>query len=282
MIEAGVHLVRKAGGEVTDVQGDPWRPGSRDIPASALSRPHAGGPKVLSTLRWRSLVHDIPAGRTVTAGHHQPQRIIMKLTILGATGATGRELTQQALDRGHDVTAIARQPERIDASGSGSLTRVQADVLDPESIDQALKGAGLILSGLGIAAKEAPGVLTAGARAAVESGADNVIWLAAFGTGDSAPYAGALTRKLLGTFMKKEMTDRVTADTTVLRSGGTVFHAGPMSEGPLSPTMRTVPLDQAPRRVFPARISRATIAAAMLDEAENPRYPGRIAIPLER
>ncbi|MEU9408267.1 NAD(P)H-binding protein [Streptomyces sp. NPDC048281] len=206
----------------------------------------------------------------------------MKLTVLGATGATGRELTRQALERGHDVTAVARRPEHIDVPDTGRLTRVRADVLDPGSISLALDGAGVILSGLGIAAKEAPGVLTAGAHAAVESKAANIIWLAAFGTGGSAPYAGVLTRGLLNTFMKSEMEDRVTADATVLRFGGTVFHAGPMSDALLSPTRRTVPLDEAPRRVFPARIGRATIAAAMLDEAEYPHFPGRIAIPLER
>jgi hypothetical protein len=34
--------------------------------------------------------------------------------------------------------------------------------------------------------------------------------------------------------------------------------------------------------LFPARVSRATVAAAMLDEAETPRFPGVIAVPLER
>lgn len=206
----------------------------------------------------------------------------MELTILGASGATGRELTRQALERGHKVTAVARRPERIDVPDSDRLTRVRADVLDPEAIAHALKGAEIVLSGLGIAAKEAPGVLTAGARAAVESGADTVIWLAAFGTGESARCAGALTRGLLSTFMKNEMNDRATADATVLHFGGTVFHAGPLSDGPLSPTRRTVSLEAAPRRVFPARISRANVAAAMLDEAQNPEYRARIAIPLER
>jgi hypothetical protein len=39
------------------------------------------------------------------------------------------------------------------------------------------------------------------------------------------------------------------------------------------------PARPAPR---PARVSRATVAAAMLDEAENPARAGTIAIPLER
>jgi hypothetical protein len=66
----------------------------------------------------------------------------------------------------------------------------------------------------------------------------------------------------------------------VLRAGGTVFHAGPLSDGPVSPARRTVGLDAVPRRFFPAGVSRATVAAAMLDEAESAHFPGAVAIPL--
>jgi myo-inositol-1(or 4)-monophosphatase len=38
---------------------------------------------------------------------------VMKLTILATSGATGLELTRQALERGHTVTAIARDPKRV-------------------------------------------------------------------------------------------------------------------------------------------------------------------------
>ncbi len=50
----------------------------------------------------------------------------MQLTILAASGATGRELTRQALERGHTVTAIARNPGRITVPDSARLTRVPA------------------------------------------------------------------------------------------------------------------------------------------------------------
>lgn len=206
----------------------------------------------------------------------------MNVTILGASGATGAELTRQALDRGHTVTAITRNPDRITLPVSERLTRVVGDVLEPESIERALKGARIVLSGLGIAGKDAPGALTAGARAAVDAEPEFVVWLAAFGTGDSAPQAGTFTRGLLKTFMKNEMEDRTTADAIVLRNRGTVFHAGPLSNGELSEARRTVSLDAAPKRFFPARVSRATVAAAMLDEAEMRRYRGRIALPLEK
>ncbi|MEU7874585.1 NAD(P)H-binding protein [Dactylosporangium sp. NPDC049140] len=195
----------------------------------------------------------------------------MELTVLGATGGTGRELVRQALERGHTVRAVARDPSRL--PDDPRVVRVAADVLDPAAIAQALDGVPVVLSGLGIASGEAPGVLAAGAAAAAAAKA-RIVWLAALGTGPSAPAAGALTRALLRTFMGKELPDRVAATGTVLAAGGTVFHAGPLTDGPLAPARRTVALPDVPRRLFPARVSRATVAAAMLDEAESPRHGG--------
>jgi uncharacterized protein YbjT (DUF2867 family) len=206
----------------------------------------------------------------------------MNLTVLGATGATGRELTRQALQRGHAVTAIARDPARITVADHGRLTRVTADVRDPESMTRALAGSTIVLSGLGVAHGEKPGVLSAGARAVADARPRRIIWIGAYGTGTSAAAAGALTRTLLRTFMRAELADKVTADTTVLTAGGTVFHCGPLSDGPLSPARRTVTLENAPRRIFPARVSRATVAAAMLDEAESGQHLGQTVVPINR
>jgi uncharacterized protein len=205
----------------------------------------------------------------------------VQLTILAASGGTGRELTRQALERGHTVTAIARTPGRITVPDSAQLTRVAADVRDPDSIRAALAGSHVVLSGLGVADGDPPGTLTAGARAVTEAQPERVIWLGAIGTGPSARAGGLLVRTMFRA-MRAKLDDKVTADTTVLRADGTVFHAGPLTNGPLSPTRRTVGLDTYPRRLFPATVSRATLAAAMLDEAESPRHAGAVAIPLER
>ncbi|HEY4453706.1 MAG TPA: NAD(P)H-binding protein, partial [Pseudonocardiaceae bacterium] len=81
----------------------------------------------------------------------------MELTILAASGATGLELTRQVLERGHTVTAIARSPERITVPDSPRLTRVAANVRDPDVIAVALAGSTTVLSGLGIAGGDKPG-----------------------------------------------------------------------------------------------------------------------------
>jgi uncharacterized protein YbjT (DUF2867 family) len=204
----------------------------------------------------------------------------MRIAVLGASGATGRLLVEEALARGLEVTAIARDPARVPVPDQAGLSKVAADVRDPRSVARAVEGSDVLLSGLGVASGEKPGALTAGARAAVESGVARIIWLGAYGTGESAPAAGVLTRTLLGAFMRTELVDKTAADGTVLAAGGTVFHAGPLGNGPVSAQRRTLSLDQAPRRLFPAGVSRATVAAAMLDEAIEPRFPGRTVLPV--
>src|SRR5260370_1088646 len=70
----------------------------------------------------------------------------MKLTILGATGATGTCLTSQALAAGHDVTAVVRDPARLAVPAHPRLRTVTADVMDPASIPPAIEGADALIS----------------------------------------------------------------------------------------------------------------------------------------
>src|SRR3984893_16826544 len=73
----------------------------------------------------------------------------MKLTILGATGATGTTLTGQALAAGHEVTAVVRDPARLAVPAHPRLRIVTADVMDPASIPPAVDGADAVLSAVG-------------------------------------------------------------------------------------------------------------------------------------
>jgi len=73
----------------------------------------------------------------------------MKLTIFGATGATGTSLTGQALAAGHEVTAIVRNPARLAVPAHRRLRIVTASVMDPASIAAALEGADAVISAIG-------------------------------------------------------------------------------------------------------------------------------------
>jgi putative NADH-flavin reductase len=73
----------------------------------------------------------------------------MKLTIFGATGATGTCLVEQAIAAGHDVTAVVRDPARLTVPSHQRLTVVTANVMDPASISSAMAGADAVLTALG-------------------------------------------------------------------------------------------------------------------------------------
>lgn len=72
----------------------------------------------------------------------------MKLLIIGATGGTGRELVEQALAQGHDVTAFVRNPSKIEIKNE-RLTIAQGDVLNYQSVEKAVQGKDAVLSALG-------------------------------------------------------------------------------------------------------------------------------------
>lgn len=79
----------------------------------------------------------------------------MNVLIFGATGGTGRALVEQALALGYVVTAFARNPSKV-RTRNLNLRVVQGDVLDPASIEAAIRGQDAVLSALGVRVKAWP------------------------------------------------------------------------------------------------------------------------------
>jgi len=73
----------------------------------------------------------------------------MKLTIFGATGATGTTLTAQALAAGHEVTAVVRDVSRLQIPDHQRLRVVTADVMDPASVAPVIDGTDAVISAVG-------------------------------------------------------------------------------------------------------------------------------------
>lgn len=71
----------------------------------------------------------------------------MKITVLGAAGNVGRRVIAEALSRGHDVTAVVRNPVRIDALPA-TANAVVADASDVATIASISTGQDLVISAL--------------------------------------------------------------------------------------------------------------------------------------
>jgi len=72
----------------------------------------------------------------------------MNIILFGATGLTGREILLQALENGHEVKAVVRNPELLKTKHS-KLTIIQGDVLDAQLVEAAIAGGDVVISAIG-------------------------------------------------------------------------------------------------------------------------------------
>ena len=80
-----------------------------------------------------------------------------KIAIIGATGRAGSQLLEEALRRGHTVTAIARNTATI-AARPGLIVK-QADALDATALQQAISGKDVVISAAHFATLPAAAVI---------------------------------------------------------------------------------------------------------------------------
>lgn len=70
----------------------------------------------------------------------------MNITVLGASGRAGSEITKELAARGHAVTAVARNPERIPAAPG--VTAAAGDASVPAALADRIKGSDAVISAL--------------------------------------------------------------------------------------------------------------------------------------
>jgi uncharacterized protein YbjT (DUF2867 family) len=89
----------------------------------------------------------------------------MKLTIFAATGGIGRQVLDQAVAAGDDVTAVVRNPDKL----SQHVHTVTADLAaaNPAALESSVTGADAVLSGLGPRSASDVGIVSQGIRAIV-------------------------------------------------------------------------------------------------------------------
>jgi NAD(P)-dependent dehydrogenase (short-subunit alcohol dehydrogenase family) len=78
--------------------------------------------------------------------------------VLGATGGIGEQVVRQALDQGHEVTILARDPNKLDVS-LHRIRCIEGDVLNPASVEAAIKGNDVVVSALGVPPRQRSGDL---------------------------------------------------------------------------------------------------------------------------
>ncbi|MEU9855425.1 NAD(P)H-binding protein [Streptomyces sp. NPDC047974] len=201
----------------------------------------------------------------------------MKLTVFGATGGVGREIVRQALDAGHEVTAVVRDPARFTLTGE-RLEVFRSDLSDAGALRGAVAGRDAVLSGLGARnrADAASGIaarLTRPVLGAMEAeGVRRLVVVSAAPVGPAAEGDGLLDKAVLAVITN--VLKDVYADLRVMESelaasatDWTSVRPPKLTGKPVTGRYRTVVGGTPPRG---RTLARADVAHAMLAVLDDP------------
>lgn len=198
----------------------------------------------------------------------------MRLAVFGATGGTGTELVRQALDAGHEVTAVVRDPARLIAPRNSRLRVVSADVMDAGAIVPAVEDSDAVVSALGRRPSGPARVCSDGVRnilsAMDKTGVRRLAVVSAAGAYND-PHDGPVTRlvakPLLQRLLRESFADTREMDSQVQASGTewTIVRPPRLTKGSRRGRYRT-----AIGHTVGHRISRADLAGAILGALGDP------------
>ena len=192
----------------------------------------------------------------------------MKLFILGATGGIGRHLLSLALERGHQVTAYVRSPQKIGTTHE-RLNVVEGDVFNADQMARSMSGHDAVLSAFGPSTVRASTLRRDFGRALAaamrKSGVRRAqVVSAAFLFSD----LDILARFLKATLFRQMIPDMAGMEAEVCQSDldWTIVRPPRLTNGPARKSYRVAD-GSLPKSGF--LISRADVAHFMIGEAEN-------------
>ena len=200
----------------------------------------------------------------------------MNLLIFGATGGTGRQLVEQALEQGHTVAAFARTPTKLPLRHA-RLCVVAGDVLDASAVQAAVVGQDAVLSALGAPAGQQAPVRSAGTdhilQAMQRAGVRRFVCLTTLGMGDSrAALPFSYKYIIVPLFLRRAFADSERQEGFIRQSTAdwTIARPATLTNGPRTGRYRHgFPATEPGLRI---KISRADVADFMLSQLYDATY----------
>lgn len=197
-----------------------------------------------------------------------------KIIVFGSTGSIGLQIVSQALEAGHQVTAFTRKKENLSMQHD-HLRIVEGDVLNLESVAQAIKGQDVVFCALGAGRKGI--VRSQGTKHIIQGmnkhGVDRLICQTTLGAGDSAANLNFFWKHIMfGWFLKKAYLDHQDQETEILNSQTewTIVRPAAFTDGPLTKTYQHG--FSAYDKDLSLKISRPDVAHFMLQQVDNSAY----------
>jgi putative NADH-flavin reductase len=149
----------------------------------------------------------------------------MKLAILGATGRTGGHALKSALDAGHHVRVLARDPAKLTVKDD-RLEVVKGDATNSADCARVVEGCDAVVATLGPQGLGATTLRQDAARAVTaamkDKGVKRIVWLSAFGVGANMAQARKtswIATIFMKTLLKRTYVDANAAEQVLFGSG---------------------------------------------------------------
>jgi putative NADH-flavin reductase len=200
----------------------------------------------------------------------------MKLVVIGATRGIGRCLVELALEEGHDVTALVRNPDRLDTN-AGQPAVVQGDILDASSVKKSLQGSDAVCTTIGIGPTRKPvTVFSEGIRTVVAAmqatGTRQLACITGIGAGDSKNHGGFFYDRIINPLLLKTIYADKDREEAVVRASDVdwvIIRPGFLTNGPLTGRYRVL-TDLT--GMTAGKISRRDVAHFVLTELAEKKY----------
>lgn len=204
----------------------------------------------------------------------------MKITIIGASAGVGLATVQQALSKGHDVTALSTRTESM--PDHSRLTKMNGSSTSVHDLKRAMSTADAVIIAIGTKNKKPNTLFSDTATALVTASADldfkgPVLIITGFGAGASSGFLSFFMRTVIRFFLKYQYINKTMMEEIVAKSNlkWEIIRPGMLTNGPLTKKYRVLP--NLYEGIQIGKIARADVADFLLQEAENPtllkQYP---------
>jgi len=201
----------------------------------------------------------------------------VNVLVFGASGATGREVVKQALDRGHSVHAFVRDPDKFQINHA-KLALVVGDVTEYVSVERAVRNTDVVASALGSGnSLSSDPALIDGIQNIIRgmdhAGVHRLVYLSMLGVGGSGKQLGYVDRYIvLPLLLRNVMKDHARKEAFIKRSSldWVVVRPPRLTNGPYTGRYRSG--EDVKEGTLLASISRADVADFMVKQFMDDRY----------
>ena len=205
-----------------------------------------------------------------------------KILVFGATGALGRQILQQGLAAGANMTAFVRDPRRLTLTHE-NLSVIAGDATyDRETVAAAICGQDAVISALGNGMSLRTDGLMQRCVLAIRLGMQKtnvkrLILTSAFGVGESVNDASAVMRVVYRLLMKQVFEDKAASEDQLRRSDldWTIVYPVMLTNGPRTESYR---VGEKMALSGLATISRADVADFILKQLADTRFVRKAAV----